>query len=123
MQRLALQIFCLIALLWNFSPATAKPQGVFKYRANGKYLAVEVLNDDIVHFEWSSVGEGPAESGKIETSPMVGKTDYDGANPNGFANGQGFLETTNLKLEIDPQSLCLTLDYKPGSLKKITRIC
>jgi hypothetical protein len=48
-----------------------------KFNSSSAYLVVEVLDDDLVHFE-TAQGTGPTGSEPIYLSPMVLKTDYAG---------------------------------------------
>src|SRR5262245_23021658 len=60
------------------------------YIAAGTYLALEVLDDDLIHFELAS-GRAPDTRTPLYTTPMVSKTDY--AGPSRFTNnGRGVLE-------------------------------
>ena len=74
--------------------------------AGNRYLKLEALTDELVHFE---VAQGPAPSAAapIATSPMVFRTDYPGpleftATANGFA-------TAALRVSVDNSSLCVTV--------------
>lgn len=84
------------------------------------YLVVELLDDDLVHFE---TGMGSPSDGPIVTSPMVDKTDYTG--PTEFANnGQGVLTTADLQITIHPQTLCSTLvDLTHEPPLELTAVC
>jgi hypothetical protein len=50
-----------------------------KFTIPHAYLVVEVLDDNLMHFELSAIGPGPSESDRLYTSPMILKTDYPGA--------------------------------------------
>ncbi len=50
-----------------------------KFTAPSGYPVVEVLDDDLVHFEASAVGPRPQTSQALYTSPMVFRTDYAGS--------------------------------------------
>ena len=54
-----------------------------KFTVDNRYLLVEVLDDDLIHFELS-VAAGPAATMPLFTSPMVLKTDYPG--PSAFSS-------------------------------------
>jgi alpha-glucosidase len=75
---------------------------------NGEgYLIAEVLDDDLVHFEISESGNGPTADLPLYSSPMVEKTDYTG--PSVFRNSGNRLETNELRIEIDSESLAVTI--------------
>ncbi len=94
-----------------------------KYAAANAYLIVEILQDDIVHFEYSAALPGPETSAPLYTTPMVFKTDY--AGPSRFSNdSQGHLETGALKLAVDAQSLCLAVtDIQLHPPAPLTTVC
>ena len=50
----------------------------FKLTSGGRYLVVEVLRDDLAHFELSAIGPGPDVTVPIWTSSMIAKHDYPG---------------------------------------------
>jgi alpha-glucosidase len=78
-----------------------------KYQAGGNYLIVEVLDDDLIHFEMAS-GAGPAANQLLRTSAMVSKTDYGG--PTSFTDhGGGRIETAELRVETDTNTLFVTV--------------
>ena len=78
-----------------------------KFTSGSQYLVIEFLDNNLVHFELSAVGTGPAAGHKIFTSPMVAKTDYTG--PTSLLNdGHGNLETPDIRLQVDTVSLCIT---------------
>ncbi|HXQ20491.1 MAG TPA: TIM-barrel domain-containing protein [Candidatus Acidoferrales bacterium] len=94
-----------------------------KFAAAGAYLVIEVLDDELVHFELSAVGAGPDPDVPLYTTPMVSKTDY--AGPRRFAdNGHGVLETAALRLTVDTQSLCMTVaDTTRTPAVTLTTLC
>jgi alpha-glucosidase len=89
------------ALNWSTSDARVV------FRSGEKYLVVEALDDDLIHFEFGAGANPPSADKAISTSPMVAKTDYPG--PSSFVNdGSGLLETPDLRLKVDPRSLCVS---------------
>ena len=69
--RLLLGLLALLAL----HGATAQAE-VYraKFTTPSAYLVVEVLDDDLVHFEVSALGAGPPLDRPLYTSPMVLRT-------------------------------------------------
>ncbi|HYF66171.1 MAG TPA: TIM-barrel domain-containing protein, partial [Herpetosiphonaceae bacterium] len=99
--------------------ATATPggQGVkrVKYQAGTAYVVVEILDDDLVHFEASALTAAPSTDAPLFTTPLVAKTNYPG--PASFSQAGNTLETADLRLTVNPTSLCVTVHDK---LKAIT---
>jgi alpha-glucosidase (family GH31 glycosyl hydrolase) len=95
----------------------------FKFPSGNNYLILELLNDDLVHFELSALGPGPALGTAIFTTPQVYKTSYTG--PTAFAqsgaNGNT-LDTPHMKVAVDPASLCFTVTDKTKS-QLLTTLC
>jgi alpha-glucosidase (family GH31 glycosyl hydrolase) len=87
--------------------------------ANG-YLIVEVLDDDLVHFEVSAAGTGPTTAQPLYTSPMVSKTQYPGASS--FVDSGTTLETAELRIEVDAQTLAVSVRDKTQGNALLTRI-
>lgn len=81
-----------------------------KFEAGGRYLVIEALDDDLIHLEASAVGAGPAEAQPLYTSPMVDKADY--AGPSSFDRDGNVLETGEVRVEVDPTSLAVTVRDK-----------
>lgn len=101
-----------------------------KYEANGSYLVVEVLDDDLVHFEYGT-GTAPNPDKSIETTDMVCKTtdnvptdvcktDYAGATQ--FVKSENSLETKEVKLQINPANLYVTVIDKTKDNVQLTTI-
>jgi alpha-glucosidase (family GH31 glycosyl hydrolase) len=103
---------------------TAIPRQVERavFTSGENYLAVEFLDDDLVHFEIAP-GTAPQEDQPLYSSPMVFKRDYPG--PTSFStDGNGTLETTEIRIQIDPQSLCITaFDKSKEPDLKLTSAC
>jgi alpha-glucosidase (family GH31 glycosyl hydrolase) len=77
------------------------------YRSGPDYLVVEALDDDLLHFEFGVGAETASAEQAVQTSPMVAKTDF--AGPSSFSNdGNGLLQTTDLKIQVNPKTLCVT---------------
>lgn len=92
-----------------------------KFNTPSAYLLIEVLDDDLIHFEVSAIGPGPMPSDPIYTSPMVGKRDYSG--PSAFSRSGNIVETGDIRLEIDPASLCVTARDKQRANALLTTFC
>ncbi len=78
------------------------------FTAGTRQLAIEVLDDGMIHFGW---GEGTAAvkaADLLTTTPMVAQTVYSG--PTAYRDdGRGLLETASLRVTVDPERLCLTI--------------
>jgi alpha-glucosidase len=92
-----------------------------QFIAPSGYLVIEVLDDDLVHFEASAVGSVPSLSQPLFTSPMVLKKDYIG--PSAFTDGGLTLETQAIRLVVDPASLCVRIEDKSHGNAHLTTIC
>jgi alpha-glucosidase (family GH31 glycosyl hydrolase) len=104
-------------------PSTSRRVERVTYSAAGSYLAIELLDDDVVHFEFSASGAGPDTGMPLYTTPMVVKTDYPG--PSRFANnGAGMLRTASIQLSVDTSDLCLTVaDISRKPAITLTTLC
>ena len=119
-----------LALLISCKPATpptkcprqaaARPAqpGVVRvaYAARGLRLVVEVLDDDLLHFE---MGKGGKLPGAIAVTPMVHKRDYHG--PRWLRRQGHTLITPELKLTVDPATLALTVRTGRGKVLTTAR--
>ena len=110
-----------ISILLSF-PSVARSE-VFraKFQTDTAYLVIEILDDDLVHVETSAIGEGPSTSQPLYSSPMVFKQDYPG--PSSVNQNGNTLETTDLRLEVNPETLCLTVNDKTQQDATLTSIC
>lgn len=84
------------------------------------YLVVELLADDLVHFE-AAAGSPPSASDRIYTSPMVLKTDHKG--PSSFVDNGNRLETPEIRLDVDASNLCVSMRDKSRGDAYLTTIC
>jgi alpha-glucosidase len=92
---------------------------------------VEVLDDDLAHFEYGR-GAGPGTDAAIETTDMICKasdkvpagscrTDYSG--PAAFTDSSsGVLETEDIRLQINPSNLMVTVIDKTRNNLQLTTI-
>jgi alpha-glucosidase (family GH31 glycosyl hydrolase) len=82
---------------------------------DGKSLTIEVLSDQIIHFDIS-----PKATSPILTTPMVVKKDFTG--PTSLTNIQGGFQTPATRVLVDPNTLCVQYyDLKQNAL--LTTIC
>jgi alpha-glucosidase len=89
-------------------PAAAAPLGVQRaqFQLGSSYLVVEVLDDDLVHFELAGGGTPPGTSTPLFTTAQVDKTDY--AGPEVYSRTGSVIQTAALRLDVDPADLCVT---------------
>jgi alpha-glucosidase len=92
-----------------------------KFSTDGAYLVVEVLDDDLIHFELSAIGSGPAENTPLYTSPMVLKADYGG--PTVFNRNGNVIETQDVQVSVEEPSLCVEVRVKTRRNAKLTIFC
>lgn len=102
---------------------TQDNSGRVKFQRGSRYLILEFLDDDLLHFEFSGQNTQTDLGQPLHTSPMVAKTDYPG--PDRLtSDGQGTFETDALKVQVDPLTLCLTAwDTTPTSDLLLTTLC
>ena len=112
-----------IGVMLALVPAARAAVQPVKYQSGNNYLIVEVLNDDLIHFELSALGPGPDTGSRILTTPQVFKTDYPGpGNLDRTGPGGNTLDTQELKVVVDTVSLCMTLTDKTRNLT-LTTMC
>jgi alpha-glucosidase len=114
---------CAIALSALLLFPTAARAEVFrtKFNTDTAYLVIEVLDDDLVHVEAAAIGPGPSTNQPLYTSPMVWKTGYPG--PSAVTQTGNTLETPELRLAVNPATLCLTIETKVQRTTPLTTIC
>jgi len=108
----------IVLLAWQTASADVFRK---KFTIPSVYLIVEVLDDDLVHFEVSAVGAGPTAAQPLYTSPMVLKTDYTG--PSSLTETGNRIETRDIRLDIDPNNLCIVLHDKTRRGAYLTTVC
>jgi alpha-glucosidase (family GH31 glycosyl hydrolase) len=84
--------------------------GVYRARfeSNDRRLVVEVLDDDLVHFELAKKDADSDTTKPIYASPMVFKTDYRG--PTKIRKlGDGVIETAEMRIAVAPATLTVTI--------------
>ena len=99
--------FAFLFLLLLPALTVAAPER-FVMEADGNYLVVEVLDDDLLHLEYGH-GNTPATGDPIEVTAMIAKTDYAGPSSVSFDAEHGVVETPDLRLSVDPGTLAATL--------------
>lgn len=82
---------------------------------------IEVLDDDLVHFEASATGSAPPLTQPLFTSPMVLKRDYSG--PSSFTDSGLTLETPAIRLLVNATSLCVRVEDKTRGNAHLTTVC
>ena len=113
--------FCLTvvaALTGHGLPASAEVQRLAFTGPPGS-LVVEVLDDDLLHLEFSAGGASPNQP--IYTSPMILKTDYGG--PSAVSVAGGTIETPALRATVEHATLCLRLEDRELGDAHLTTIC
>lgn len=117
--KLSAGLAAALLLLGGAAAAGAQQQRV-GFSGPAGYLVVEALDDDLLHFEFGD-GRLPADlGGALWTSPMVQKTDYRGARQ--FASTASTVETSELRLVVEPATLCVTATDKLRAVE-LTRLC
>ncbi len=103
----SLLVLGLFAATLRYQPAKSADGEVYRatFEADGHALVIELLDDDLAHFELAAL---PVPDGPIWTSPMVLKTDYTGPSQVNTPS-ENVLETPEMRLEIDPAALCVTI--------------
>jgi alpha-glucosidase (family GH31 glycosyl hydrolase) len=111
-------VLCVLSVLPSLASAAVERR---KFSIPGTYLVIEVLDDDLVHFELSPIGSGPPLNQALYTSPMVHKTNYTG--PSTFVDSGNQLETADLRLIVNTSNLCVEVQDKKKSNVRLTRLC
>lgn len=121
--RLCFASSVILGMLLVLPGSAAADVARFKYAHGGSYLVVELLDDDLAHFEVSAFGPGPDTSQPVLTSPMVEKTDYPGpASVSQSGPGGTILETPELRLTVHADTLCVDARDKVAGVD-LTTIC
>ncbi|MDH4230576.1 MAG: DUF5110 domain-containing protein [Nitrospirota bacterium] len=97
-----------LLLIFCGSPFAEVPR--VKFTADNRYLVIEALDDDLMHFEMSASDAGPNESAPLYNSPMIYKTDY--AGPSIFRHEGDVIETAGIKVRVNTQDLCISISDK-----------
>lgn len=91
-----------------------------KFTLPPAYLIIEVLDDDLLHFEYAAVGDPPVNV-PLYASPMTLKRDYGG--PSSFSSDASRLETAQLRAAVNPANLCVRLEDKARQNAYLTTVC
>lgn len=115
--------FLLMVCLLSTGVAATKAQpGIYRTTFNsettGLYLTLEILDDDLAHFELSP---GLPASETIWTSPMIAKTDYTGPSALEFP-GENAIATPEMLIQLDTAQLCVTVTDRIRQIA-LTTIC
>ena len=94
------------------SDSSSSPDRFFRvFQSQGKQLKLHILDDDLVHLEWSGPQYATDPETPIPMTPSVYKCDYSG--PDFFAtDSNGQIETRDLLIRVDPATLALTVFEK-----------
>ncbi|MCG8406395.1 MAG: DUF5110 domain-containing protein [Phycisphaerales bacterium] len=117
-QKIDLQHVSLLIISWFILPTgcqSGERSRVYRahYEADGRYLTVEVLDDDLIHFELTERAPNAEGPSRIYTTPMVFKTDYNG--PSVIRDdGDGTLETRDVRVEVNQATLSVAVTDKSG---------
>lgn len=88
------------------APAQAVPVQRVSYASGGNYLVVEVLEDDLVHFE-AGTGAGPGTGTPLFATAQVGRASF--AGPSTFSQTGGTITTAALRVQVNTSTLCATV--------------
>lgn len=109
-----------LTAVWLVPTATLASVERHEFATEDAYLVIEVLDDDLVHFE-TAAGSGPPLHQPLYTSPMVFKTDYQG--PSSFNRDGNALETAEIRLQVDPDNLCVEVRDRTRGEAYLTTFC
>lgn len=108
----------------DLAPARTTSLGVQRaqFSTGSSYLVVEVLDDDLVHFEVSGSGTPPSTAVSLFTTPQIAKTNYPG--PQSYSQSGSTIETSELRLDINTETLCVkTTDISRTPDQVLQTIC
>ncbi len=86
---------------------SSDPSGRFRFETGQIALVLEFLDDDLLHFEYSSAADFMDLRSPMYTTPMVVKTDYPGPKKLLLDDIYTFV-TTDLTIQVNPATLCVT---------------
>ncbi len=88
-------------------PAVAAGVQRVDFVSGSSYLVVELLDDDLAHFELSAVGSSPGTTTPVFSTDQVYKRDY--AGPTTYSRSGNVLTTGAMSVSVDPGTLCATV--------------
>ena len=111
-----------LGVLLEGRAVAAGPLGVKRERfeSGARYLVVEALSDELLHFEIAENRGGPNPDSGIYASPMVAKREF--AGPHSWRRDGNVLESGALRLTIDPADLSIEVfdTRKQTALTRLT---
>jgi alpha-glucosidase (family GH31 glycosyl hydrolase) len=96
-----------------------------KFESGARYLVVEILDDDLAHFELSENRTGPNPDSGIYVTPMIdrqGYGRYSGPNRDGFSISENVIETQEMRITVEDDAHCVRVFDKARGVP-LTRIC
>lgn len=111
-------LFVIVLLLPSLALAAVERR---KYSIPNAYLVIEVLDDDLVHFEASAIGAAPPLDQPLYNSPMVFDTNHGGSST--FIDNGNVLETGDIRLEVNTASLCVKVIDKTKGDAHLATFC
>lgn len=114
------------AILFAIQPFASAEVFRTKVNISSQYLVIEILDDDLAHFEISSRGQGPLIDQPLYSSPMVLKTDYAGPSSAPVVSSDGnIFETRAMKLQVVTHNhqICVELIDKAKANVRLTTVC
>lgn len=116
----------LLEILFAMQPFASAEVFRTKINTSSQYLAVEILDDDLAHLEFSARGQGPLMDHPLYTSPMVLKTDYPGPSSMPSVSSDGnTIETSAMKLQVvkHNEQICVEFIDKTKVSVRLTTVC
>jgi alpha-glucosidase len=117
MRKGLLAVLFVVLLATPGSPGAEVRREIFT--AGNRYLVVEALDDDLLHFELSAVGSPPDAGRPVPVSPMIARTDQSG--PAQYRRDGMTVETGALRAEIAAGTLCVAVT--DAGRRPLTTIC
>lgn len=97
----------------------AHAASTYRITNGNQVLAIQLLQDDLVHIEWSA--NNAPQQPLIPSTPMVARTDYAGITT---PTGGNVLKTKTLNLQVDGSNLCIDVtDIRQQPAYRLTRLC
>jgi alpha-glucosidase len=123
----SIAILCLVSYCGAPSAAAQERLGVQrqKYESGNRYLVVEILDDDLAHFELSENRTGPNPDHGIWVSPMVDRAryqNYRGPTRDGFAVHGNVITTNEMQITVEPEARCVSIADRTRGVS-LTRLC